>query len=123
MPPAAGEASTISRNWIPLWPLQVDHRSRATSMPRKWPLGPARHPIVSWNVPLFSTTPTDGASPRWRRRGWRLIPNSALPYGWMLLGAIAFSGMASLAHVLGQTIDWQIIATTRTALALVFATL
>src|SRR5438874_749134 len=52
----------------------------------------------------------------------RLIPNSVLPYGWMLFGAIAFSIMAALTHALGESWDWQIIAASRTALALVFAT-
>jgi len=40
----------------------------------------------------------------------------------MLFGAIAFSIMAALTHALGATWDWQIIAASRTGLALVFAT-
>lgn len=46
-----------------------------------------------------------------------------LPYGWMLGSAIAFSVMAALAHALGATLPWQIIATARTGLAFVFASL
>ena len=52
----------------------------------------------------------------------RLMPNSILPYGWMLLAAVAFATMGTLIHALGPSCDWQIIALSRTALALVFAT-
>lgn len=48
--------------------------------------------------------------------------NPVLPYGWMLGSALAFSIMAALAHALGETLPWQIIAASRTALAFVFAT-
>lgn len=41
----------------------------------------------------------------------------------MLLGAFAFSGMATLTHALGRWCDWHVIATARTALALLFASL
>jgi drug/metabolite transporter (DMT)-like permease len=41
----------------------------------------------------------------------------------MLFGAMAFSVMASLTHALAGSCDWQIIAITRTALALTFATI
>ncbi len=41
----------------------------------------------------------------------------------MLLGAFAFSAMATLTHALGPTCDWQIVAVSRTGLALTFATL
>ena len=52
----------------------------------------------------------------------RLMPNSILPYGWMLFAALAFATMGTLIHALGASCDWQIIALSRTALALVFAT-
>lgn len=51
------------------------------------------------------------------------MPEAVLPYAWMLFGALAFSVMASLTHSLGPVCDWQIIAISRTALALTFATL
>src|ERR1700680_4102077 len=51
------------------------------------------------------------------------MPDAVLPYGWMLFGALAFSMMASLTHALGPVCDWQIIAISRTALALPFALL
>lgn len=47
----------------------------------------------------------------------------ALPYGWMLFSAMSFSVMAALAHALGETFPWQVIAAVRTALAFTFATL
>ncbi|MGD9722524.1 MAG: DMT family transporter [Pirellulales bacterium] len=47
--------------------------------------------------------------------------DSILPYLWMLGGAVAFATMGALAHALGVTCDWQIVAVARTALALVFA--
>jgi drug/metabolite transporter (DMT)-like permease len=48
--------------------------------------------------------------------------DSVLPYAWMLFGALAFATMGSLVHALGPTCNWQLVATVRTALALVFAT-
>jgi drug/metabolite transporter (DMT)-like permease len=39
----------------------------------------------------------------------------------MLSGAVAFATMGTLAHALGSTCDWQIIALSRTALALIFS--
>jgi drug/metabolite transporter (DMT)-like permease len=39
----------------------------------------------------------------------------------MLCGAAAFATMAALAHALGTTVDWRIIAIARTGLALIFA--
>jgi drug/metabolite transporter (DMT)-like permease len=51
-----------------------------------------------------------------------LKPDPALPYGWMLFAAMAFSVMAALTHALAQSCDWQIIAFIRTGLAFVFAT-
>ncbi|MBI3837445.1 MAG: DMT family transporter [Planctomycetia bacterium] len=50
------------------------------------------------------------------------MPNSILPYGWMLFGALAFATMGTLIHALGPSCDWQIIALSRTALVLIFAT-
>jgi drug/metabolite transporter (DMT)-like permease len=50
------------------------------------------------------------------------MPNSILPYGWMLFAALAFATMGTLVHALGPSCDWQIIALARTGLALVFAT-
>ncbi len=50
------------------------------------------------------------------------MPDSVLPYGWMLFGAVAFSLMAAQTHALGQWVDWQVVATARTAIALVLAT-
>jgi drug/metabolite transporter (DMT)-like permease len=41
----------------------------------------------------------------------------------MLFSAVAFSVMAALAHALGESLPWQIIAASRTALAFVFASL
>lgn len=40
----------------------------------------------------------------------------------MLVGSLAFSVMATLAHALGGRCDWEVVATVRAALALVFAT-
>lgn len=40
----------------------------------------------------------------------------------MLLGSLAFSAMATLAHALGGRCDWELVATVRAALALVFST-
>ena len=48
-------------------------------------------------------------------------PNPALPYGWMLFAAIAFTVMAAFTHALGDSCDWRIIAAVRTGLAFVFA--
>ncbi len=45
-----------------------------------------------------------------------------LPYVWMLSGSLAFSGMATLAHALAGRCDWELVATIRAGLALVFAT-
>ncbi len=41
----------------------------------------------------------------------------------MLIAAMAFAVMGSLAHALGPTCNWQIVALARTGLALLFATL
>jgi drug/metabolite transporter (DMT)-like permease len=46
---------------------------------------------------------------------------SVLPYLAMLSGSIAFALMSTLAHALGSSCDWQVIALVRTGLALVFA--
>ena len=86
----------------------------------RWPLGSVRHPIRFQACPDCCCGPELFGSPRGVDA--RLIPNSVLPYGWMLFGAIAFSIMAALTHALGESWDWQIIAASRTALALVFAT-
>lgn len=43
-----------------------------------------------------------------------------LPYLWMLFGSVAFTVMATLAHTLGETCDWQAIAVARAALPLAF---
>jgi drug/metabolite transporter (DMT)-like permease len=48
---------------------------------------------------------------------------SLLPYLWMLLGSLAFATMGALAHALREACPWQVIALTRSALALVFAVL
>lgn len=40
----------------------------------------------------------------------------------MLCGAVAFSAMGALAHALGTHCDWLVVAISRTALALIFAT-
>jgi drug/metabolite transporter (DMT)-like permease len=50
-----------------------------------------------------------------------LSDKPTLPYLWMLSGAVAFATMGTLAHALGPTCDWQIVALSRTALALVFS--
>jgi len=47
--------------------------------------------------------------------------DSLSPYLAMLLGSLSFAFMAALAHALGSSCDWQVIALVRTALALVFA--
>jgi drug/metabolite transporter (DMT)-like permease len=44
-----------------------------------------------------------------------------LPYLWMLCGSLSFAVMGTLAHALGSTFDWQVIALARTAMALTFA--
>jgi drug/metabolite transporter (DMT)-like permease len=46
-----------------------------------------------------------------------------LPYLWMLLGSLAFALMSTLAHELGSSCDWQVIALTRAGLAFGFAAL
>jgi drug/metabolite transporter (DMT)-like permease len=46
-----------------------------------------------------------------------------LPYLWMLLGSLAFALMSTLAHELGRSCDWQVIALTRATLAFGFAAL
>ncbi len=51
------------------------------------------------------------------------MPNSVLPYAWMLSGALAFSVMATLSHALGASCHWLVIATARTGLALLFTLL
>jgi drug/metabolite transporter (DMT)-like permease len=51
------------------------------------------------------------------------MPSSLLPYVWMLLGAIAFAGMAFLAADLRDDFDWQWIAIARSGLAMIFAAL
>lgn len=45
---------------------------------------------------------------------------SLLPYLWMLLGAIAFAGMAFLTADLKDNFDWQWIAIARSGLAMIF---
>jgi drug/metabolite transporter (DMT)-like permease len=52
-----------------------------------------------------------------------LIPGPVLPYAWMLTSALAFAAMGSLAHALGDSCGWQVVALARTALALLFATM
>lgn len=47
--------------------------------------------------------------------------SSIVPYLWMLLGSLSFAAMAALARHLQGTLDWQLIAATRAALACVFA--
>ena len=42
------------------------------------------------------------------------------PYAWMLCGCFAFAWMSELAHLLGPTCDWRIIALGRSLLAFVF---
>ena len=49
------------------------------------------------------------------------MPASLLPYLWMLLGAIAFAGMAFLTADLKDDFDWQWIAIARSGLAMLFA--
>ena len=43
------------------------------------------------------------------------------PYLWMLVAAIAFSGMAAFARALGPLVDWRFVALVRSFMALVFA--
>lgn len=47
--------------------------------------------------------------------------NPALPYLWMLSGAMAFALMGTIAHALGAACDWQLIALARSSLALLFS--
>lgn len=47
--------------------------------------------------------------------------SSLLPYLWMLLGAMAFAGMAFLTADLRNEFDWQWIAIARSGLAMLFA--
>jgi drug/metabolite transporter (DMT)-like permease len=44
-----------------------------------------------------------------------------LPFAWMLCGSILFAVMGSMAHALGETLDWQLIAIARSSLPLLFA--
>ena len=49
-----------------------------------------------------------------RQRGPRPAPPSpALAYVWMLCGCASFAVMGALAHALGPTCDWQVIAIAR----------
>ncbi len=50
-----------------------------------------------------------------------MIARPALPYLWMLAGALAFAGMGALTHALGPYCDWRVVAICRTALALAFS--
>ncbi|HUY88298.1 MAG TPA: DMT family transporter [Pirellulales bacterium] len=50
-----------------------------------------------------------------------MFNRSALPYVWMLSGALSFACMGALAHALEKRCDWLVVAMARTALALVFA--
>lgn len=43
------------------------------------------------------------------------------PYLWMTCGSLAFAVMATLAHVVGDRCDWQVVALVRAGGALVFA--
>jgi drug/metabolite transporter (DMT)-like permease len=52
-----------------------------------------------------------------------LIPKAVIPYLSMLIAAIAFAAMGSLAHALGPRCDWHLVALARTGLALVFSLL
>jgi drug/metabolite transporter (DMT)-like permease len=49
------------------------------------------------------------------------LPNSLLPYIWMLCGSLSFAIMGTLAHALHDWCDWRIVALARTGLALVFS--
>lgn len=40
---------------------------------------------------------------------------------WMLLGSFVFSIMAALAHVLGDRVDWQVVALARSSVAFILA--
>src|SRR5258706_314777 len=42
-------------------------------------------------------------------------------YAWMLIGSLVFAVMGTIAHTLGESYDWQVIALARAFLALVFA--
>lgn len=46
---------------------------------------------------------------------------SRSPYLWMLCGSVSFAFMGTLAHGLGSTCDWQVIAFFRSFLAFLFA--
>src|SRR5438093_7025097 len=52
-----------------------------------------------------------------------MIRASLSPYLFMLAGCMAFAVMSTLAHALGSTCDWQVIALTRSSLAFLFATI
>jgi drug/metabolite transporter (DMT)-like permease len=47
--------------------------------------------------------------------------SSVWPYLWMLSGSLSFACMATIAHALADSCDWQVIALARTLLAMVFA--
>ncbi len=47
--------------------------------------------------------------------------DSLSPYLWMLSGSFSFAIMGVIAHSLGETCDWQVIALARCGLALLFA--
>jgi drug/metabolite transporter (DMT)-like permease len=47
--------------------------------------------------------------------------NAVLPYLWMLCGSFAFAVMATLAHTLRDTYNWQVIAVARAFLPMIFA--
>ena len=50
-------------------------------------------------------------------------PKSVFPYVWMLCGSLSFTAMSELTHALRVRCDWQVIASVRAALALLFALL
>jgi drug/metabolite transporter (DMT)-like permease len=49
-------------------------------------------------------------------------PSAVRPYAWMLLGSLSFALMGTMAHALGQHLDWQVVALARAGLPLLFAT-
>jgi drug/metabolite transporter (DMT)-like permease len=51
----------------------------------------------------------------------RVSEPSLQPYLWMLCGCFAFAWMGELAHALGPSCDWRVVALARSALAFGFA--
>ena len=79
------------------------------------PLNPLHGSWLPPGGPERSWTPGNALPP--------LDRENVLPYVWMLCGSFSFAVMSTLAHALGEELDWQVVAFSRAFLALFFALL